>query len=97
VSAPDAGALRDVARAAAAAGARVALDWQRRASELHVEEKAASDDLVSEADREAEPARTLLVNLSIASFTVENAGARPHKKTASVEASSATVRTRRSS
>jgi myo-inositol-1(or 4)-monophosphatase len=56
VSAPDAGALRDVARAAAAAGARVALDWQRRASELHVEEKAASDDLVSEADREAEAA-----------------------------------------
>jgi myo-inositol-1(or 4)-monophosphatase len=52
----DPGALRDIARAAAAAGAHVALEWQRRAAELHVEEKAASDDLVSQADREAEAA-----------------------------------------
>jgi myo-inositol-1(or 4)-monophosphatase len=58
----DPGALRELARAAAAAGARVALDWQRRAAELHVEEKAASDDLVSQADRDAEAAiRAVLV------------------------------------
>ena len=56
MSAPDADALRDVARAAAVAGARVATDWRRRAHDLHVEEKAGSDDLVSEADREAEDA-----------------------------------------
>jgi myo-inositol-1(or 4)-monophosphatase len=48
--------LRRIARVAAAAGAGVALDWQRRASELRVEEKAASDDLVSQADRDAEGA-----------------------------------------
>jgi myo-inositol-1(or 4)-monophosphatase len=56
VSSPDPDALRDVARAAAAAGARVATDWRRRAVDLRVEEKAASDDLVSQADREAEAA-----------------------------------------
>lgn len=48
--------LLSAARAAAEAGAAVAISWQRRLDELVVEEKAASDDLVSEADREAERA-----------------------------------------
>ena len=52
----DVAELLDVARAAADAGAGHALDWQRRATELVVEEKAASDDLVSQADRDAEAA-----------------------------------------
>jgi myo-inositol-1(or 4)-monophosphatase len=63
VTPPDPGALRRLARAAADAGARVALDWQGRTAELRVEEKAASDDLVSQADREAEAAiRAILVD-----------------------------------
>ncbi|MFL5899141.1 MAG: inositol monophosphatase family protein [Solirubrobacterales bacterium] len=48
--------LLDVARRAAAAGIEVAGAWFRRRGELEVEEKAASDDLVSEADRDAERA-----------------------------------------
>jgi myo-inositol-1(or 4)-monophosphatase len=48
--------LLEVAREAAQAGAAVALDWRRDAGGLRVEEKAASDDLVSQADREAEAA-----------------------------------------
>lgn len=48
--------LLDVACAAAGAGAEVALAWWTRASELRIEEKAASDDLVSQADRDAERA-----------------------------------------
>jgi myo-inositol-1(or 4)-monophosphatase len=46
--------LLSVAREAAAEGARTAMSW--RARELVVEEKAASDDLVSQADRDAEQA-----------------------------------------
>jgi myo-inositol-1(or 4)-monophosphatase len=56
VTSVDTETLREAARAAAAAGARVALEWRSRASELRIEEKAASDDLVSQADREAEAA-----------------------------------------
>jgi myo-inositol-1(or 4)-monophosphatase len=44
------------ARAAAAAASDVALAWLDRSGRLEVEEKAASDDLVSQADREAERA-----------------------------------------
>jgi myo-inositol-1(or 4)-monophosphatase len=63
VTSVDAEVLRAVAGVAAAAGAAVALEWQRHASDLHVEEKAASDDLVSQADREAEAAiRAVLVS-----------------------------------
>lgn len=50
------GDLLDVAREAAAAGAAVAVRWRERADALTVEEKAAPDDLVSQADREAEDA-----------------------------------------
>jgi myo-inositol-1(or 4)-monophosphatase len=49
-------ALLEVARAAAHAGAAVATSWAREPGRLRVEEKAASDDLVSQADREAEAA-----------------------------------------
>jgi myo-inositol-1(or 4)-monophosphatase len=52
----DVAELLDVARAAADAGARRALEWQHRAADLLVEEKAASDDLVSQADRDTEAA-----------------------------------------
>ena len=48
--------LVETARAAAAAGAEVALHWRRHADALEVQEKAAPDDLVSQADREAESA-----------------------------------------
>lgn len=48
--------LLAVARRAADAGAEVAGDWFRRREELRVEEKAAPDDLVSEADRSTERA-----------------------------------------
>jgi myo-inositol-1(or 4)-monophosphatase len=48
--------LLDVARKAAAAGAAVAARWREEADALRVEEKAAPDDLVSQADREAEDA-----------------------------------------
>jgi myo-inositol-1(or 4)-monophosphatase len=43
-----------VARNAAAAGARTATSWARRRGELEVSEKAAADDLVSQADHDAE-------------------------------------------
>ena len=48
--------LLDTARAAAAAGAKVAERWRRHADALCVSEKAASDDLVSQADHESEAA-----------------------------------------
>src|SRR5215203_89251 len=50
------GELLVIARRAAAAGARVARAWSRRREELQVEEKAAADDLVSQADRDTEAA-----------------------------------------
>jgi myo-inositol-1(or 4)-monophosphatase len=50
----DARALLDVARAAALAGAEVASGWRLRAGDLVVGEKAASDDLVSQADTDTE-------------------------------------------
>jgi myo-inositol-1(or 4)-monophosphatase len=48
--------LLAVARRAAEAGGEVAESWSRRRAELEVEEKAASDDLVSQADRDTERA-----------------------------------------
>ncbi|MCW2922816.1 MAG: hypothetical protein JWM98_220 [Thermoleophilia bacterium] len=48
--------LLDVTREAASAAAAVALAWQAEPAALDVEEKAASDDLVSQADRDAEAA-----------------------------------------
>jgi myo-inositol-1(or 4)-monophosphatase len=48
--------LLAIARRAAEAGAEVASAWARRREELRVEEKAAADDLVSQADRDAEAA-----------------------------------------
>jgi myo-inositol-1(or 4)-monophosphatase len=48
--------LLRVARVAALAGAEVATAWGRRRTELEVEEKAAPDDLVSQADRDTERA-----------------------------------------
>jgi myo-inositol-1(or 4)-monophosphatase len=48
--------LLALARRAADAGAEVASAWSRRREELRVEEKAASDDLVSQADRDTERA-----------------------------------------
>lgn len=48
--------LLTVAHRAAATGAGVAIGWARRREELRVEEKAAADDLVSQADRDAERA-----------------------------------------
>jgi myo-inositol-1(or 4)-monophosphatase len=48
--------LSAVARRAAKAGVEVAGTWFRRREELQVEEKAAPDDLVSEADRSTERA-----------------------------------------
>jgi myo-inositol-1(or 4)-monophosphatase len=48
--------LLQVAEVAALAGAEVASAWARRRSELEIEEKAAPDDLVSQADRDAERA-----------------------------------------
>jgi myo-inositol-1(or 4)-monophosphatase len=48
--------LLSVAQSAAAAGTEVSLDWQSRRDALVVDEKAASDDLVSQADRETEDA-----------------------------------------
>jgi myo-inositol-1(or 4)-monophosphatase len=50
------GELLRVAREAAAAGAAVASAWERRREELVFSEKAASDDLVSQADLDAERA-----------------------------------------
>ncbi len=46
--------LLSVARRAAEAGARVALQWRAKAGQLRVEEKAGPADLVSEADRDTE-------------------------------------------
>ncbi len=48
--------LLSIARRAAQAGARVALDWGLRASSLRIEEKAGPADLVSQADRDTERA-----------------------------------------
>lgn len=48
--------LLEAAREAAQAAAAVAVGWRTAAHALRVEEKAASDDLVSQADREAERA-----------------------------------------
>jgi myo-inositol-1(or 4)-monophosphatase len=48
--------LLDVGRAAAAAGARVAMQWRAKAGALEVTEKAGPGDLVSQADIEAEQA-----------------------------------------
>jgi myo-inositol-1(or 4)-monophosphatase len=45
-----------VARDAAGAGAAVAMSWRGDLERLEVEEKAASDDLVSQADRDTEDA-----------------------------------------
>jgi myo-inositol-1(or 4)-monophosphatase len=56
--------LLDVAREAARAGSAAAMRWWRHDGELAVQEKAASDDLVSQADREAEAAiRAVLTRL----------------------------------
>jgi myo-inositol-1(or 4)-monophosphatase len=48
--------LLNLAREAAIAGAEVAVKWSRHREELEVEEKAGPDDLVSQADRDAERA-----------------------------------------
>jgi myo-inositol-1(or 4)-monophosphatase len=48
--------LLAIGRRAADAGAEVATAWARRREELRVEEKAAADDLVSQADRDTEAA-----------------------------------------
>ena len=48
--------LLGAARAAAEEGARVAMAWRVRADELRIEEKAAPDDLVSQADHDVEAA-----------------------------------------
>jgi len=48
--------LLALAGRAATAGAEVASAWSRRRAELQVEEKVASDDLVSQADRDTERA-----------------------------------------
>jgi myo-inositol-1(or 4)-monophosphatase len=48
--------LLTVARVAAAAGARRAIEWTRRRDVLTVEEKGGPGDLVSQADRDAEQA-----------------------------------------
>jgi myo-inositol-1(or 4)-monophosphatase len=47
--------LLELARAAALEGGRVAMDWRGSAA-LEIREKAASDDLVSQADEDAERA-----------------------------------------
>lgn len=52
----DGRALATVARRAALAGADVALHWSTRSAQLQISEKAASDDLVSQADCQAEAA-----------------------------------------
>ncbi len=46
--------LARVAREAVLAGAEKAMEWSGRRQDLRVEEKEASDDLVSQADRETE-------------------------------------------
>jgi myo-inositol-1(or 4)-monophosphatase len=48
--------LLTTARVAAQAGARAAMYWRDRADQLRVEEKVGPDDLVSQADRDAEQA-----------------------------------------
>jgi len=48
--------LLAIARRAAEAGVEVASAWARSREELRVEEKAAADDLVSQADRDTEAA-----------------------------------------
>jgi myo-inositol-1(or 4)-monophosphatase len=56
MSSDDPSTLAEIAAAAAAAGAQVALEWFARRDSLSVEHKAGPDDLVSQADREAEAA-----------------------------------------
>jgi myo-inositol-1(or 4)-monophosphatase len=48
--------LLTTARAAAQAGAKASMEWRARADELTVIEKAAADDLVSQADHDTEAA-----------------------------------------
>jgi myo-inositol-1(or 4)-monophosphatase len=56
--------LLAVTRRAADAGVAVASAWSRRREELRVEEKAAADDLVSQADRDTEAAiRSVLTEM----------------------------------
>lgn len=54
MSRPGPAELLAVAREAARAGAGTSTDWQRRAGELTVAEKAGPQDLVSQADRDTE-------------------------------------------
>jgi myo-inositol-1(or 4)-monophosphatase len=53
--------LLAVAREAAREGAAMAMSWRRNLASLEVEEKAASDDLVSQADRDVERAITAVL------------------------------------
>jgi myo-inositol-1(or 4)-monophosphatase len=53
---PETRELLALARRATEAGVEVANAWFRRREELQVEEKAAADDLVSQADRDTEAA-----------------------------------------
>jgi myo-inositol-1(or 4)-monophosphatase len=56
--------LLAAAREAAREGAAMAMSWRRNLTALEVEEKAASDDLVSQADRDTERAiRAVLARL----------------------------------
>jgi len=58
------GELLAAAREAAREGAAMAMSWRRNLTALEVEEKAASDDLVSQADRDTERAiRAVLARL----------------------------------
>jgi myo-inositol-1(or 4)-monophosphatase len=56
MSADELGELLGAAREAAREGAAMAMSWRRNLAALEVEEKAASDDLVSQADRDVERA-----------------------------------------
>jgi myo-inositol-1(or 4)-monophosphatase len=61
---PEIGELLAAAREAAREGAAMAMSWRRNLTALEVEEKAASDDLVSQADRDTERAiRAVLARL----------------------------------
>jgi myo-inositol-1(or 4)-monophosphatase len=79
VTEADPRALLDVARTAAAAGAEVAARWRRRADELQIGEKAGPDDLVSQADTEAEDAVLAVITRERPSDGVlgEEHGSRP--------------------
>jgi myo-inositol-1(or 4)-monophosphatase len=56
MSAKEVEELLGAAREAAREGAAMAMSWRRNLASLEVEEKAASDDLVSQADRDVERA-----------------------------------------